>query len=212
MAAICPTVTAHDEAVYRSQMDTVSEFAQRVHIDLMDGDFAPTVSVPLETIWWPTQLAADVHIMYRRPGDYLDKLIDLKPNTVVIHAEADVDHAAFAAKLRDNGIKAGLALLQETAVSAVEQKLDDFDHIMIFSGNLGHQGGGKMDFGLLDKVRQARQIKPGIEVAWDGGIDDTTAKQLADGGVDVLNVGSFIHKSNDPAAAFRQLESLLGSR
>lgn len=209
MAVVCPTVTAYDEATYNSQMELVRQFAKRIHIDLMDGDFAPTTSPPLDTIWYPPELIADIHIMYRRPAEHLKRLIELKPHLVVIQFEADVDHAAFAAELHKAGIKVGLGLLQATTVEATATILGDFDHVMIFSGNLGYHGGSAVDFSLLDKVREVRQIKPAMEIAWDGGISDQNAKQLVDGDIDVLNVGSFIHKADNPQAAYERLNSLV---
>lgn len=209
MAVICPTVTAFNEEDYKAQMELLQQFADRIHIDLMDGDFAPTVSPPLDKIWWPPELVTDIHLMYRRPGDHLQKLVELKPNLVVFHAEADVDHAAFAARLHEAGIKAGLALLQDTAVASVEPILGSFDHVMIFSGNLGHHGGSAVDFGLLDKVRQVRELRPDAEIGWDGGVNDANVRRLADGGVDEFGVGGFIHKAPDPRAAYEKLVSIV---
>ena len=209
MAVICPTVTAYDPHEYRAQMELLEQFAERIHIDLMDGVFAPTVSPPIETVWWPPKLVADVHMMYQKPGSYLDQLIKLKPHLVIIQAEADTDHVKFADRLRAAGIKAGLALLQDTTVASVLPILDHFDHVMIFSGNLGRHGGSAVDFQLLDKVHEVREHYLKMEIAWDGGVNDQNAKQLVEVGVDVLNVGGFIHKSEDPAASYRQLEQLL---
>ncbi len=191
-------------------MELVSSFAKRIHIDLMDGDFAPTVSPPLDKIWWPPGLTADLHLMYRRPGPLLSQLIKLKPHLVIIHAEADVDHAEFAGQLREAGIKAGLGLLQATTVASVKPLLQAFDHVMIFSGNLGHHG-SIADLSLLEKVREVRERQPGIEIAWDGGVNDQNARQLVQTGADVLNVGGFIHKSDDPAVRYRQLFDLTSS-
>lgn len=209
MAVICPTVTAFSEDEYRSQMELIKPFAARIHIDLMDGDFAPTVSPPPDKIWWPPQIMADIHIMYRRPGEHLDTLIRLKPHLVVIQAESDVDHAVFASKLHEAGIKAGLGLLQDTTVESVKNILGSFDHVMIFSGNLGHHGGSAVDFGLLEKVREVREFYPDIEIAWDGGVNDQNVRQLVEGGAEVLNVGGFIHKAENPQAAYEKLNSLI---
>lgn len=209
MAVICPTVTAYDTHQYREQMELLEKFAARVHIDLMDGVFAPTKSPGVESVWWPDNLIADVHLMYQDPEPELDKLIGLKPSLVIIHAEAKADHAAFARRLRAAGIKAGLALLQDTAVSDVERLLPDFDHVMIFSGNLGYHGGSAVDYGLLDKARAIKQTRPEIEIGWDGGVNDQNARQLAEGGVDALNVGGFIHKAADPQEAYAKLEAVV---
>ena len=58
---------------------------------------------------------------------------------------------------------------------------------------------------LLDKVDQIRKLKPTIEIGWDGGINDTNAYELAKNGIDVLNVGGFIQKSDDPEGAYDTL-------
>ncbi len=74
----------------------------------------------------------------------------------------------------------------------------------MFSGKLGHHG-GKADLGLLDKVRQIRKYYPEVEISWDGGINDKNARQMAVAGVDVLNVGGFIHRSTKPEVAYKHL-------
>lgn len=201
MAVICPTVTAYDPHEYREQMERIEPFAERVHIDLMDGEFAPTKSPDLEHVWWPDKLVADIHLMYKRPMDELAMLIKLKPNLVVIHYEAGADCGHLAVHLHENGIKTGLALLAETPVETVFELLPCFDHVLVFSGKLGHHG-GQADLKLLAKVKALRAQKPQLEIGWDGGVNDQNAKQLIDAGVDVLNVGGFIAKAEDPAAAF----------
>ena len=211
MAIICPTVTAFNAHEYRSQMELLETFARRIHIDLMDGKLAPTISPPLDSVWWPQQLVADIHLMYQEPGPYLQKLIELKPSLAIIHAEADVDHADFATQLRAAGIKAGLALLQKTSADDVDPLLDNFDHVMIFSGNLGHHGGSAVDFSLLNKVAAIKRSHQTIEIAWDGGVNDGNIARLAAGGVDVFGVGGFIHNAPDPQAAYAKLEAVIGT-
>lgn len=208
MALICPTVTAYDEYEYNEQLKCLKGFASRVHIDLMDGVFAPTKSPDLNHIWWPHELSADIHVMYQQPMDYIDQLIALKPRLVIIHNEADVHHMDFAARLHAAGIEAGLAILRDTPVEWAYQIMHSFDHVLIFSGNLGLNG-GTADLGCLDKVAKVKQHHPEAEIGWDGGINALNAALLADGGVDVLNVGGYIKNSQNPAQAFAELNSEL---
>lgn len=210
MAVICPTVTAYDTHEYRAQMELIGKFAKRIHIDLMDGIFAPTVSPPLETVWWPEGMIADIHVMYQKPAPYLDQLIKLKPHLVVIQYEAELDHAAFAAGLQAAGIKAGLGLLQTTLIDEAAPVIAKFDHAMVFSGNLGHHG-STADLKMLGKVHILRERFPNMEIAWDGGINDENVTQLVENGVEVLNVGGFIHKAPDPQEAYAKLETVIAS-
>lgn len=201
---ICPTITAFEPHEYRTQIERVAGFAKRIHIDLMDGEFAPSVSPSLDHVWWPHELKADIHLMYQKPMEQLHKLIKLKPNMVIVHNEAHVHHMHFAAELHKHDIKTGLAVLQDTPIEWAEQIMHSFDQVLIFSGNLGFHG-GQADLGLLDKVRYVKKHHPNAKIAWDGGITDENAKQLVEAGVDVLNVGGFIQKAEDPSARYHQL-------
>lgn len=205
---ICPTVTAYEPHQYREQIERASKFAERIHIDLMDGEFAPTVSPDLLQVWWPHNIYADIHLMYQRPMDHLQQLIKLKPHMVIIHYEADVNHMHFAAELHKNDIQAGLALLENSRIEAAEQVMHSFDQILIFSGNLGHHG-GKANLEQLSKVAYVKKHHPEVEIAWDGGINDQNAVQLASSGVTVLNVGGFFQKSEMPHDAYDKLSEVI---
>ncbi len=211
MAQVAPTITAYDTHEYRTQMERVANFATRVHIDLMDGQFAPTRSPGLEHVWWPHGVKADIHLMYQLPATAMAKLIELKPHLVVIHAEAKVDHSLFAAHLHKAGIKAGLALLADTPVEKAEKYLYSFDHVLIFSGKLGYHG-GKADLLLLEKVKAIRSLHHEAEIGWDGGITNRNAPLLVELGVDVLNVGGFIMNDPDPETAYVKIREVIGHK
>jgi ribulose-phosphate 3-epimerase len=139
--------------------------------------------------------------------EYMRKLVHLKPHMVIIHNEAQVHHMHFAAELHREGIKAGLAILQNTPIEWAYQIMHSFDHVLVFSGNLGHHG-GEADLKLLDKVRKIREHHPDAEIGWDGGINDKNAQALTEAGVDVLNVGGYIQRADDPEAAYGTLKAI----
>jgi len=206
-AIICPTVLASDKAEFARQIKRVS-FAPRIQIDLSDGDFAPAKSVELADVWLPHHIQADLHLMFRRPMDYLQGILHLKPHMVIIHSEADVHHMHMAAELHKEGILAGLCVLPETPIGNVEQVLSSFDHLLIFGGDLGHFG-GQADLDQLAKAWEAKKHHADIEIGWDGGINDQNVQQLAQAGVDVLNVGGFIQKAKEPQSVYNLLVSLV---
>ncbi len=205
---ICPTVLAADADEYKSQMERLSGFATRVHIDLADGQFAPSKTLSIDQIWWPGGVRADLHVMYKRPFELWRDFIALSPQMVIVHAESDGNFLPFAELMHRHGIEVGVALLTQTPVSAIEPALDVIDYVLVFSGDLGHFG-GRADMQYLEKVRQLRRLKSTLEIGWDGGINDQNARELADSGVDVLNVGGFIQKAEQPEAAFLQLSRSL---
>ncbi|MFI5270610.1 MAG: ribulose-phosphate 3-epimerase [Candidatus Saccharimonadales bacterium] len=208
MPIICPTITALNEEDYRKQAETVAPFAERIHIDLMDGKFTVTKSPSLEQIWWPIRLTADIHLMYKKPMTELKHICQLKPNLVIIHAEADCDHKKFTDTLHENGIKAGIALLHDTPADFIKDIIRLYDHVMLFSGDLGKHG-GVADLKVLDKVKKIRSMHRDVELGWDGGVNDENAAKLIKGGINVLNVGGFIQKSQNPSEAYAKLKSIV---
>lgn len=203
--AVCPTVDAESTGEFQTQMLRVAPFAHRVHVDLGDGDFTPNRLVPIDEVWWPGGMRADLHVMYRRPFDHADALIALGPQLIIVQAEADGDFRAFAEHVHRHGIEVGVALLQKTPAETILPALKQIDHVLIFSGNLGYQGGSLADLSLLDKIEVIKAAKPAVEIGWDGGVNDQNIAQLVVGGVEVVNVGGFIQKSSDAVAAYRQL-------
>ena len=151
MAIICPTITATSKALYRNQMNDVAQFAKRIHVDLADGVFAPTKLVDPKDAWWPVGITADVHLMYEASRPFLKDLIALEPHMIILHAESVGNFYELAKTIRSNGIKVGIALLEATPVSKISQAIDDIDHVLIFSGDLGYFG-GHANLSLLQKV------------------------------------------------------------
>lgn len=209
MAIIVPTITAEDPHVYRTQIERVQGFAKRIHIDLMDGVFTPNVSVALDQIWWPEDVVADVHLMFQKPESQLEALVALKPSLVIIHAESDCDIAEFALVLNEAGISCGVALFPETKPEVIANYSSEIQHVLIFSGNLGHQGGSTANLDLLKKVAQIKAINSELELAWDGGVNDSNVSELVNAGIEVINVGGFIHAAPHAGLAYEALSKLL---
>lgn len=206
--SICPTVTTDNPATYRLQIEQTLGYAHRLHIDLSDGIFTNNKLIDIDEVWWPGGVLADLHVMYADPFEHTAAMVALRPQLIIVHAEADGDFEAFAHELHRHGIQTGVALLPNTPASALVGALDLIDHVLVFSGNLGHFG-GQANLALLDKVREVKRLKPTLEVGWDGGVNDQNARELAEAGVEVLNVGGFLHGAQDPTAAYDLLQSAI---
>jgi ribulose-phosphate 3-epimerase len=207
-ASIVPTVDAATAEEFHRQIGQIIDFSRRLHIDVADGVMTPAPLVPIADVWWPGGVRADIHVMYKRPMEHLKALIALGPQLVIFHAEAEGSFQQASELLRNHGIEAGVALMPETPVSYIESGLAWIDHVLIYSGSLGTFG-GNADLSLLSKARELRNLKPQLELGWDGGVNDRNALQLVHGGIDVLNTGGFIHKADSPQAAYATLEQMV---
>lgn len=195
MSQIAPTITVETEQEYLASVDRIKDFADRIHVDISDGQFSPVFMIGVDKIWWPKEWTVDIHAMVLQPMEYVDKLISLKPNLITFHAEVGVNLLPIMEKIKNAGISAGVALLKPTVPATVEKLIKAADHVLIFTGNLGYYG-GTASLMQLEKVRLVKDINPDVEIGWDGGVNVGNAFTLAQGGVDVLNVGGALAVEN----------------
>jgi ribulose-phosphate 3-epimerase len=208
MAEVCPTVTATSPKEYKGQIEQIVHFTRRVHIDLTDGKFAPANLVDPKEAWWPVGMKADFHMMHKDPEDAVRTVIKHKPHLIIVHAEAEGSFEAFAEFCKHHKVKVGVALLQKTEPEVILPALPLIDHVLLFSGNLGHQGGAHTDLEILNKLSILVQTKPELEIGWDGGVNDQNIPSIVFAGVDVVNVGSYIQKAENPRKAFEVLQRI----
>ncbi len=211
MSVIAPAILTENVLDFNEKLGIVQGFAQRLHVDISDGEFAPSFTVGVNDISWPPEMEVDIHAMVARPSEHVQSLVAKKPNLIIFHAEVQEDLGPIIQYIKQYGVKAGIALQRPTVPSSVAHLIELADHVMIFTGDLGHYG-GVASLMQLEKVRLIHAIRPNIEIGWDGGVNVDNAFSLAQGGVDVLNVGGAIAKSADPAATYAQLVSEINKK
>ncbi|HET6747151.1 MAG TPA: hypothetical protein VFH06_03540 [Candidatus Saccharimonadales bacterium] len=204
MSVIAPALLAETPDDYKVMVEKIHGFAQRVHVDICDGEFAPSFTIGAAQVWWPQEWTVDIHAMVARPSEHLETLLSLKPSTIIFHAEVQEDIVPILDHIKKFGIKAGIALLKTTVPNTVAPAIEAADHVMIFSGELGKYG-GTASLMQLEKVRLIRAIRQDVEIGWDGGVNLENAYGLSQGGVDVLNVGGTLANADDPAAMYTSL-------
>lgn len=202
--SIVPTILTDNKQEYRAQAEKINFFTRRVQIDVTDGKFAPTQTLDITNIWWPKNWEADLHLMVTNPSEHLDTVLKLNPSLCILHAEASEDLLPSFKALKDAGIKVGVALMPSTFPGNVKQYIDEADHVLIFAGQIGVQG-SPADMMQMEKIPLVRNMKPELEIGWDGGANINNVRAIAHADVDIINVGSAIATAENPAAVFEQL-------
>src|ERR1044072_3542117 len=103
---VVPCVTVSTPEDYKESLQRIHTFAQRIHVDISDGLFAPNKLIDPTNIWWPQEWTTDVHAMVTAPGMYVDTLIAIKPHMIVFHVEVKTDLLPIIQKIKASGIKA----------------------------------------------------------------------------------------------------------
>ena len=216
MTIIAPTITTNDPAVYARRLEDFLTFAPRIQIDVTDGQFAPSQTINLNQVYWPPadkrECKIDLHLMLQRPIDWLDQIVAVVPDKVILHAESD-DAGRMLPRIYEHlqrfGMQVGVALLPETQPAEAADIIRVVDSVLIFGGHLGYQG-GVADLTQLGKIPAIQQINSTVTIEWDGGANLSNVSQIAAAGVDQINIGSAISGASDPAAAYRQLVEAVG--
>ena len=204
MSVIAPALLSENPDDYKASVERIHPFAERVHVDISDGEFAPSFTINAAQVWWPQEWTVDIHAMVARPSEHLETLVSLKPHMIIFHVEIEEDIVPILQHIKKFDIKAGIALLRPTVPSTVTAAIQEADHVMIFSGDLGKYG-GTASLMQLEKVRLIRNINQSVEIGWDGGVNIENVYGLAQGGIDVLNVGATIAQAEDPQSTYATL-------
>ncbi len=202
--SIVPTILTDNKQDYRAQAERINVFTRRVQIDVTDGVFAPNQTLDITNVWWPKNWEADLHLMATNPSEHMDTILKLSPSLCILHAEASEDLLPSFQMLKEAGIRTGVALLPSTFPGNVEPYIKAADHVLIFAGQLGVQG-SPADLMQMEKIPLVRNMKPELEIGWDGGANMSNIRAIAHADVDVINVGSAISRAPDPAQAFQEL-------
>ncbi len=204
MTVLAPCITVSTPEDYALAIQRLQPFAERVHIDISDGEFAPTHLVEPAQLSWPSNWIVDIHAMVAYPSQYVQALIALKPNLVIFHSEVVEDLLPTLQQLKQVGIKTGIALLRSTVPKTVAAYIEAADHVLVFSGDLGTYG-GTASLMQLEKVRLIRTIHPDVEIGWDGGASLENVFSLAQGGIDVINSGGAISDAANPSDMYSKM-------
>jgi len=196
---ISPSILSADFTRLGEEICAVQEAgADWVHIDVMDGHFVPNITVgPLivSAAKKVAQIPLDVHLMISDPDAFLENFHSAGADILTVHPEATHHLHRTLSRIRELGMKAGVALNPSTGLEAVEYVLPEVDVIMIMTVNPGF-GGQSFIPSMLKKVMALRKlldrIGRDIIIEVDGGVSIKTAPDLARAGADVFVAGTAV--------------------
>ena len=213
MIKIAPSILAADLLRLGEQIKAVERAgADRIHIDIMDGQFVPNISlgVPVvEAIRRATSIPLETHLMIQHPERYIETFVRAGADHVIVHQEASPHLNRTVQSIKRLGKKAGVALNPSTPAVMLEEVLDDLDLVLIMTVNPGFGGQHFIDQ-TLRKIGQVRgQLDArnrACELEVDGGIDIETVPKVVAAGARVLVAGTSIFaRPGGPEAGLKSL-------
>ena len=203
MGELCPSILAADFNRLGEQIRTLENAGIKIlHIDVMDGDFVPSISfgMPVITsIRKESGLFFDVHLMVREPIRYIDEFVSCGADSITVHLEACSDVEATIRAIHEAGVKAGISIKPATEAEAVRPYIRDVEMVLVMTVEPGF-GGQKYIEACTEKIRRVREIEAeegaSVHVQVDGGINDDTIPVVVNAGADYLVAGSAVFKGD----------------
>jgi ribulose-phosphate 3-epimerase len=207
---IAPSILAADLGYIAAACQAVDEAADLLHIDVMDGNFVPALTIGpsvVEAVRRVTKLCLDVHLMMEAPGRYLSAFRRAGADMLSVHWEACPHIEWEVSAIHDLGALAGVALNPGTSVEVLLDVLDEIDYVVILCVNPGFTAQHFWPH-ALEKIRRlvalrGEKERPLVEV--DGGISKEVAAAVKSAGGEILVAGSAVFGQKDPVAAIQNL-------
>ena len=216
MTKIAPSILSADFVNLERDIRSLTPAgADYVHVDVMDGNFVPNISIGLPVvaaIRKITELPLDVHLMIDRPIRYVERFCKAGADILTIHVEADTEENTLEALkiIRANGVRAAISVKPKTPAEAVLPFLELCSLILVMTVEPGF-GGQSFMHDMMPKLNKIsrwiseKQLDCELEV--DGGINPETAKICRENGANVLVAGSAYFNAADPADFVRSLKA-----
>jgi ribulose-phosphate 3-epimerase len=155
-----------------------------------------------------TKLPLDVHLAIEVTQDIVRKYAEAGCDAITVHAEACPDLEKTIGLIKENGLKAGIALNPSTPLLLVKPYSKDIDLILIMTTSANF-GGLNLTPNVIPKIRKATLLrKVGsrlLDIEVDGGVDCISAPKLFEAGANILVAGSAIFQETDYVEAIRKL-------
>ena len=212
MIKISPSILSADFSKLGEEIRKVDEAgAEMIHIDVMDGHFVPnlTFGAPVVTsLRKVSKKVFDVHLMVQNPQDYIVSFANVGADIFTFHVETAPHLHRIIQNIKENGMKAGIALNPGTPLSTITEILSEVDMVLLMTVNPGF-GGQKFIPSVLKKIKALKKMiveeNLHVDIQVDGGINKETASQVINAGANILVAGSAIYGSDDIKKSIEEL-------
>lgn len=187
-------------ANYRNLEKDIREIEQAgvdyIHFDIMDGHFVPNFCLNLDILKMVkdvTSLPIDVHLMVDNPEMYISDFAKEGCHVLSFQYEVVYHPQRELTRIRELGLKSGIALNPSTPLNVLDYILTDIDVFLVMTVNPGFAG-QKLVPATIQKIEKLRKTldEKGIqaEIQVDGNVSFENIPLLVNAGATMLVGGT----------------------
>ena len=193
---LSPSLLSANFASLQEEIRKIEDVTDWVHLDIMDGHFVPnlTFGAPLiKSVRKITDIVFDAHLMVAHPEDFVQSFADAGVDYFTFHAESCIHSDRLISAIHDARMKAGIALVPSTPVSAIVELLPLVELVLVMTVNPGFSGQRFIHYcehkiGELVSYKNENGLSYYVSV--DGGVNNETLPIVKNAGCDVIVSGS----------------------
>ncbi|WP_277998261.1 ribulose-phosphate 3-epimerase [Zhaonella formicivorans] len=218
MIRLAPSLLAADFSSLGTEVSKAEQAGvELLHLDIMDGHFVPNITFGpdlVKVLRSKSKLLFDVHLMIAEPDRYIPAFARAGADFISVHVETCLHLHRTLQNIREQGVKAAVALNPATPLSTIEYVLSEVEMVLLMTVNPGF-GGQQFIKAVLPKIAELRKIIDSkglsVDIEVDGGINAETAPLAVQAGANILVAGSAIFGQPDVSLAAKTLrDSIAG--
>lgn len=133
-------------------------------------------------------------------------MADAQVDQYTFHVEPVDDVPAVCRKVKEAGMKVGIALKPNTPVEVVSKYIDMADLVLVMTVEPGFGGQAFME-NMMSKVKHLRSHYPSLNIEVDGGVGVSNIDCCAKAGANWIVSGTGIIKAMDQKAVIKQMRN-----
>lgn len=194
---IIPGILEKEWSEIEKKIQLVLPFAETIHIDVIDGKFAPnsTWMDPAPFAKYAKSVKFEVHLLTDNPMQYIQAFADAGFVRFVGQIEKMPDQTAFVAAGQLWG-EVGLALDGPTPIEQITVDVEDLDVVQLYTGEKAGFSHGILLPEKLEKAKALRAQDPFLPIEIDGGVNDVNIQLAKESGVTRFVTTGFLFGGN----------------
>lgn len=211
---LVPSLLSADLKCMERSIRSVERWADRFHVDICDGHFAPALTFGpsmVRAMGEITNKPLNIHLGVTDPPAWIEPFANAGAKLLSFHPRTSDQPMGLIDVIRDLGCKVGLVLEAFEDVDEIADLVERIDVVVAMTVDPGFPGQAPR----VDPVARAREVRHVLEdrgsdacLEIDGGVKTHLVDPLIHAGADALVIGSAIFAQADSynaAARFREL-------